>query len=102
MIIFRTWNGLSIESTSSSGNVLEVVGEFDVKLKALDSSGKGEQQFHLKSNGELFNTKLGLFIGVNGANVKAHISPMGADTWEIGKKIYNTAVINIPTRSNYH
>ena len=87
MIIFRTWNGLSIESTSSSGNVLEIVSEFDVKLKALDSGGKGEQQFHLKSNGELFNTKLGLFVGVNGADVKAHISAMGADTWEIGNNL---------------
>ena len=84
---FRTWNGLSIESVSSSGNVLEIVNDHDVQLKALDSSGKGEQQFHLKPNGELFNTKLGLFLGVNGADVKAHISAMGADTWEIGNKL---------------
>ena len=56
-----------------------------MQLKALDSGGKGEQQFHIKPNGELFNTKLGLFVGVNGADVKAHLSSIGADTWEIGK-----------------
>ena len=83
-ICFRTWDGLSIASTTVSTGVLEVVNGIDVKLKALDSNGKGEQQFHLKPNGELFNTKLGLFLGVNGADVKAHSSPLGADTWEIG------------------
>ena len=82
-ICFRKWNGLSIESISSSGNVLEVVDSNDVKLKSLASS-KGEQHFHLKPNGELFSTKLGLFIGVNGLQVKAHTSSLGADTWEIG------------------
>jgi hypothetical protein len=89
VFVFRTWYyGLAITSTSSPDNVLEIVDEFDVKLKAFDSgAGKGEQQFHLKSNGELFNTKLGLFLGVNGADVKAHISPMGADTWEIGNNL---------------
>lgn len=64
--------------------MLEIVNGIDVKLKTLDTNGKGEQQFHLKPNGQLFNAKLGLFVGVNGANVKAHPSPLGADTWEIG------------------
>ena len=81
---FRTWNGLSIESKTVAGSVLEIVNGIDVQVKTLDTSGKGEQQFHLKPNGELFNTKLGLFVGVNGANVKAHSSPLGADSWEIG------------------
>ena len=64
--------------------MLEIVNGIDVQLKTLDTNGKGEQQFHVKPNGQLFNTKLGLFVGVNGANVKAHSSPLGADTWEIG------------------
>ena len=83
---FRTWNGLSIESKTVAGSVLEIVNGIDVQVKTLDTSGKGEQHFHLKPNGELFNTKLGLFVGVNGANVKAHSSPLGADSWEIGVK----------------
>ena len=70
---------------SSSGNVLEVVDGVDVKLNALDSGGKGEQEFVIKPNGELFNTKLGVFLGVNGAQVKASISSLGANTWEISK-----------------
>ena len=79
---------MSIESKDVSNGVLEIVNGIDVQLKTLDTNGKGEQQFHLKPNGQLFNTKLGLFVGVNGANVKAHSSPLGADTWEIGITYY--------------
>ena len=64
---------------------MEVVDGVDVQLKALASGRKGEQEFVIKPNGELFNTKLGVFLGVNGAQVKASISSLGANTWEISK-----------------
>ena len=91
---------MSIESKDVSNGVLEIVNRIDVQLKTLDTNGKGEQQFHLKPNGQLFNTKLGLFVGVNGANVKAHSSPLGADTWEIGNIhfAYKTRRLNVPLK----
>ena len=84
----RTWKGLSIESVSLPGNVLEVVSGGDVQLKAFDSAtagGKAEQTFVIKPNAEMFNIKLSLFVVVNGADVKAQSSSTGT-FWELGKQ----------------